>query len=49
MLWKVAPGNFDIMMGSSSGDIFLHDSLEVTDSPDGLLNRGLSTQPDFAR
>jgi beta-glucosidase len=49
MLWKVAPGNFDIMMGSSSGDIFLHDSLEVTDSPDGLLNRGLSTQPDLAR
>jgi hypothetical protein len=36
-------------MGSSSGDIVLRDSLEVTASPDGLLNRGLSTQPDLAR
>jgi beta-glucosidase len=49
MLWKVVPGNFDIMIGSSSGDIVLRDSLEVKASPDGLLNRGLSTQPDLAR
>ena len=49
MLWKVAPGNFDIMIGSSSEDIALSDSLEVKGSPDGLLYRGVSTQPDLAR
>jgi beta-glucosidase len=49
MLWKVAPGNFDIMIGSSSEDIALRDSLEVKASPDGLLYRGVSTQPDLAR
>lgn len=48
MLWKVAPGTFDVMIGNSAADIALRDSFQVR-IPDTVLNRGVSTQPDLAR
>jgi beta-glucosidase len=48
MLWKVAPGIFDVMIGNSAEDIALRGSLEVRDA-DSVPDRGLSTQPDLAR
>ena len=48
MLWKVAPGTFDVLIGTSSQDIVLKDSFEVQSS--GLaLDRGVSVQPDLSR
>jgi beta-glucosidase len=48
MLWKVAPGTIDVLIGNSSQDIALQDSFEVQSS--GLaLDRGVSTQPDLSR
>ena len=48
MLWKVAPGTFDVLIGTSSQDIVLQDSFEVQSS--GLaLDRGVSVQPDLSR
>ena len=49
MLWKVAPGTFDVLIGTSAEDIVLRDSYEVRSAADPLLNRGISTQPDLAR
>lgn len=48
MLWRVAPGTFDVMIGNSSADIALRGSFEVK-SNGFVLDRGLSTQPDLAR
>lgn len=48
MLWKVAPGTFDVLIGTSAEDIVLRDSYEVKAAADPL-NRGISTQPDLAR
>jgi beta-glucosidase len=48
MLWRVIPGTFDVMLGSSSASIVLRDSFEVTPT-DPIADRGLSTQPDLAR
>lgn len=48
MLWRVAPGTFDVMIGSSSADIALRGSFKVN-SNGFVLDRGLSTQPDLAR
>jgi beta-glucosidase len=48
MLWKVAPGTFDVLIGTSSQDTVLKDSFEVQSS--GLaLDRGVSVQPDLSR
>ncbi|MGB7547181.1 MAG: glycoside hydrolase family 3 C-terminal domain-containing protein [Terracidiphilus sp.] len=48
MLWKVAPGTFDVLIGTSSQDIVLQDSFEVQFS--GLaLDRGVTVQPDLSR
>jgi beta-glucosidase len=48
MLWKVAPGTFDVLIGTSSQEIVLQDSFEVQSS--GLaLDRGVSVQPDLSR
>jgi beta-glucosidase len=49
MLWKVAPGTFDVLIGTSAEDIVLRGSYEVKAVADALLNRGISTQPDLAR
>lgn len=49
MLWKVAPGTFDVLIGTSAEDIVLRDSYEVKAAPDSWLSRGISTQPDLAR
>jgi beta-glucosidase len=48
MLWKVAPGTFDVMIGNSAEDIPMRASFEVKPS-DWVVDRGLSTQPDLAR
>jgi hypothetical protein len=48
MLWKVAPGIFDVTAGNSAEDIALRDSFEVKGA-DPVPDRGLSTQPDLAR
>jgi len=48
MLWRVAPGTFDAMIGSSSAEIALRDSFEVKASS-AFTGRGISTQPDLAR
>ena len=48
MLWRVAPGTFDIMIGSAADHIVLRDSLLVK-AGDALPVSGLSTQPDLAR
>jgi beta-glucosidase len=48
MLWKVAPGTFDVMIGNSAEDIALRDSFQVKYA-DTVLDRGLDTQPDLAR
>jgi len=48
MLWRVAPGTFDVMIGNSAEDIPLKASFEVK-YPDTVLDRGLSTTPDLAR
>jgi beta-glucosidase len=48
MLWRVAPGTFEVMIGSAADHIILSDSLEVK-SADPLPDRGISTQPDLAR
>lgn len=48
MLWRVAPGTFDVMIGKSAEDIVLRGSFEVK-YPDTVVDRGLSTQPDLAR
>jgi beta-glucosidase len=49
MLWKVAPGTFDVLIGASAENIVLRDSYEVKPAADPSLNRGISTQPDLAR
>ena len=41
MHWTVVPGTFDIMVGSSSGDIALTDALEVKGAIP-LTGQGLS-------
>jgi beta-glucosidase len=48
MLWKVAPGTFDVKIGRSSSDIALQDSFEVQSSG-FALDLGVSTQPDVSR
>ncbi len=48
MLWRVAPGTFDVMIGNSAEDIPLKASFEVK-YPDTVVDRGLSTTPDLAR
>lgn len=48
MLWKVAPGVVDVMVGSASDHILLQAALKVN-AGDPLPDRGLSTQPDLAR
>ena len=48
MLWKVAPGTLDVMLGTSSADVVLRGSLEVRVANSGL-DRGFSTQPDLSR
>ena len=40
MLWKVAPGTFDVLIGTSAEDIVLRDSYEVKAAADPL-NRGI--------
>ena len=48
MLWRVAPGTFEVMIGSASDHILLRGSLEVKTAaarPEG----GISTQPDLGR
>jgi beta-glucosidase len=48
MLWKVAPGTVDVMIGSASDHIVLKEPLQINHT-DTLLERGFSTQPDLAR
>lgn len=48
MLWKVAPGTVEVMVGSAADNILLHGSVEI-ESTNTLPDRGLSTQPDLAR
>jgi beta-glucosidase len=48
MLWKVAPGTVEVMIGSAADRILLQGSLEIK-STNTLPDRGLSTQPDLAR
>ncbi len=48
MLWRVAPGTFDVMIGNSAEDIVLKTSFDVK-YPNTVLDRGLSTTPDLAR
>jgi beta-glucosidase len=48
MLWKVAPGTVEVMIGSAADHIFLQGSLEIK-STSTLPDRGLSTQLDLAR
>jgi len=49
MRWRVAPGTFDVMIGTSSQDIALHDSIDVQASFGSSFVRGMSTQPDLSR
>jgi beta-glucosidase len=49
MLWKVSPGAFDVLLGSSSADIALSASFNVKAPSGPLAGRGVSTQPDLAR
>jgi len=48
MLWKVAPGTVEVMIGSASDHVLLQGSLEVKGT-NALPDRGLSTQPDLGR
>jgi len=48
MQWRVAPGTFEVMIGSAADNIVLRDSLQVK-GIDSLPDPGLSTQPDLAR
>jgi beta-glucosidase len=47
MLWKVSPGPFDVLIGTSSQDIVLQSSFDVL--PGTALDRGVSTQPDLSQ
>lgn len=49
MLWRVSPGVFDLMIGSSAQDIALTGSFEVRQQSGPLAERGSSTQPDLSR
>jgi beta-glucosidase len=52
MRWRLAPGNFDVMIASSSENVVLRGSFEVKASDpiaDPLADRGSSIQPDLAR
>lgn len=49
MLWRVSPGVFDVMIGSSAQDVALHDSFEVKPGTGPMADRGISTQPDLSR
>jgi len=48
MHWRVAPGTFDVMVGSASDHLPLTGSL-VVKATEALPDRGFSTQPDLAR
>jgi hypothetical protein len=48
MLWKVAPGTVEVMIGSAADHVLLQGSLEVR-ATNSLPDRGLSTQPDLGR
>jgi len=48
MLWRIAPGTVDIMIGSAADHIVLRDSLEVK-ANDPLVKTGSATQPDLSR
>jgi beta-glucosidase len=48
MIWRVAPGTFDVMIGTSAEDIALKDWFQVR-SADTALDRGMSKTPDLAR
>jgi beta-glucosidase len=48
MLWRVAPGTSDVMIGNSAEDIALRESFEVK-TADPSEDPGVSTQPDLAR
>ncbi len=47
LLWRVAPGTVDVLIGSASDHIVLRDSLDVKPGPS--LTAGSSTQPNLAR
>jgi beta-glucosidase len=49
MLWKVSPGTFDVLIGSSAENIALRGSYEVKAAEGPMADRGISTQPDLAR
>ena len=48
MLWKVAPGTVEVMIGGAADHNLLQGSLEIK-SANTLTDRDLSTQPDLAR
>ncbi len=48
MLWKVAPGTFEVMIGSAADHIALRDSLTIM-AGDRLPDPGSSAQPDLSR
>jgi hypothetical protein len=48
MHWRVAPGTFDVMVGSASDHLPLNGAL-VVKAGEPLPDRGFSTQPDLAR
>jgi beta-glucosidase len=47
MLWRIAAGTVDVMIGSASDHIALRDSFEV--KPTSQLVTGTTTQPDLSR
>jgi beta-glucosidase len=48
MHWRVAPGTFDVMVGSASDHVLLNGALVVRPG-EPLPDRGYSAQPDLAR
>jgi beta-glucosidase len=48
MLWRIAPGTVDVMIGSAADHIVLRDSLEVR-ADDRLVKTGTRAQPDLSR
>jgi hypothetical protein len=47
MLWRVAPGGVDVMIGSAADHIVLRDSVEVNAGNRAVT--GVSKQPDLSR
>jgi beta-glucosidase len=48
MLWRIAPGTVDVMIGSAADHIVLRDSLEVR-ADNRLVKTGMRAQPDLSR